>query len=130
MVTDSNLLKFVKLEDLEIYRLANEISKEVWLIYEKLSWQDRKIFGDQWLRAVDSIGANIAEGFGRFHYLDKNKFNYNARGSLLEAIHWTVILSERGKIVREKSDFLISRLEKLNVKLNNYINSTKKQVNK
>ncbi len=130
MVTDSNLLQFVKLEDLEIYRLANEISKEVWLIYEKLSWQDRKIFGDQWLRAVDSIGANIAEGFGRFHYLDKNKFNYNARGSLLEAIHWTVILSERGKIVREKSDFLISRLEKLNVKLNNYINSTKKQVNK
>ncbi len=120
----------MKLGDLEIYRLAKEIGKEVWLIYEKLNWQDKKVIGDQWLTAVDSIGANIAEGFGRFHYLDKNKFNYNARGSLLEALHWTEVLSERGKIPKEKTDFLCSGLEKLNVKLNNYINSTKKQITK
>ncbi|GIV44793.1 MAG: hypothetical protein KatS3mg035_1916 [Bacteroidia bacterium] len=30
--------------------------------------------GDQFVRATDSIGANIAEGYGRFHYLEKLKF--------------------------------------------------------
>ena len=120
----------MELKDLEIYRLAREISKEAWLIYEKFEWQDRKVVGDQWLTSIDSIGANIAEGFGRFHYLDKNKFNYNARGSLLEVIHWSKILSERGKIPKEKADFLCSNLERLNVKLNDYINSTKKQIGK
>jgi len=42
--------------------------------------------GDQFIRSIDSITANIAEGFGRFHFLDRRKFYYNARGSLLEAI--------------------------------------------
>ena len=59
------------LKDLDVYKLAREISDEVWLIYEKLGWQDKKIFGDQFITAIDSIGSNIAEGFGRFHYLDK-----------------------------------------------------------
>lgn len=67
------------LNDLKIYRLAKEISDESWIIYENLDWHDKKIMGDQFINAIDSIGANIAEGFGRYHYLDKNKFNYNAR---------------------------------------------------
>jgi four helix bundle protein len=44
------------------------------------------IIGSQFITAINSIGANIAEGYGRFHYLDKNKFMYNARGSLMENI--------------------------------------------
>ena len=64
------------LEDLEIYKLAKEISREAWKIYDDLSWQDNKIMGNQFISAIDSVGANIAEGFGKFHYLDKNKFNY------------------------------------------------------
>jgi len=43
----------VELKDLEIYRLAREISKEAWLIYEKFEWQDRKVVGDQWLTSID-----------------------------------------------------------------------------
>jgi len=120
----------VELKDLEIYKIARQISREAWFVYEKLNWQERKVIGGQWITAADSIGANIAEGFGRFHYLDKNKFNYNARGSLIEAVHWTEILLERGKISKEKADLLTFGLEKLNVKLNNYINSTKRQITK
>jgi four helix bundle protein len=87
----------MKLGELEVYKLAREISREVWLIYERLDWRDKKIMGDQWIRSVDSISANVAEGFGRFHYLDKNKFNYNARGSLFEVLDWTDKLHEREK---------------------------------
>ena len=62
--------KFIPLKELEAYKLARELSKEAWVTYSKLSWQDKKIAGDQFMRAIDSIGANIAEGYLRFHYLE------------------------------------------------------------
>jgi four helix bundle protein len=40
------------------------------------------------VRCIDSIPANIAEGFGRYHKKDKQKFFYNARGSVYEAVFW------------------------------------------
>lgn len=95
----------MELKDLEIYRLSKEISKMAWDIYKNLDWRDKKLFGDQFISAVDSMGANIAEGFGRYHYLDKNKFNYNARGSLLESCHWLELMRERDKI--NKGDFVV-----------------------
>lgn len=116
----------MKLENLETYNLAREVSKEAWPIYEKLDWRDKKVFGDQWISAIDSMGANIAEGFGRYHYLDKNKFNYNARGSLLESKHWLEIMKERDKITEEDFDSINEKLSSLHKKLNNYINATKK----
>lgn len=117
----------MELNDLEIYRLSREISEGVWNIYRHLDWRDKKVFGDQCLSSSDSIGANIAEGFGRYHYLDKNKFNYNSRGSLLETVHWIELLHERGKIDKSEFDRLRSKLVTLHVKLNNYISSTKRQ---
>jgi len=42
--------------------------------------------GDQILRAARSSTANIAEGYGRFHYADNAKFLSNTRGSLQEVL--------------------------------------------
>lgn len=81
--------------------------------------------GDQWIRSTDSVGANIAEGFGRFHYLDKNKFNFNARGSLLEAIHWTELLLERKQIKPNLNEEFKKIFDELRLKLNKYIRTTK-----
>lgn len=120
----------MKLEDLEIYRLAKELSKEVWIVYNNFDWQTKKIMGDQFIESVDSIGANIAEGFGRFHYLDRNKFNYNARGSLIESLHWLNILYERKKIEEASNKNLNQKLKTLSIKLNNYINSTRNKITK
>jgi len=117
----------MRLKDLEIYKISRKISKKAWKIYERSNWEDKKIMGDQWIESIDSIGANIAEGFGRFHYLDKNKFNYNARGSLLEAIHWTELLEERKKLNTDEIAFFASEFEELHLKLNSYIKSTKEQ---
>ncbi len=120
----------MELNDLEIYKLAREISREAWEIYNKFDWRIKKIMGDQFITSIDSIGSNIAEGFGRFHYLDRNKFNYNARGSLIEALYWIDILYERKKIDDNSYDNLNQKLKKLLIKLNNYITSTKKQKSK
>jgi four helix bundle protein len=117
----------MELNDLEVYKLAREISRRAWDIYNKFDWQTKKILGDQFIESIDSIGSNLAEGFGRFHYLDRNKFNYNARGSLIEALHWLDLLYERKKIEEETYKNFNQKLRQLSVKLNNYIVSTKNQ---
>jgi four helix bundle protein len=96
-----------------------------------MDWQTKKIIGDQFITALDSIGANIAEGYGRYHFLDQIKFYYNARGSLRESCeHWLELLKER-KIINEKNYQEMKTIaQDLSVKLNNFIASTYKQKNK
>ncbi len=119
----------MELHDLEIYKLSRDISKKAGELSQTFEWQIMKNMGDQWLRAVDSIGANIAEGFGRYHYLDKNKFHFYARGSLFEAIHWTELLAERNKITLEDNEYFQNNFKTLGIKLNNYISKIKKDAN-
>jgi len=64
-------------------------------MYQNLGWEIKKVIGDQMIRSIDSVGANIAEGYGRYHYLDKIKFYYNARGSLFESKYWLDLMCER-----------------------------------
>lgn len=117
----------MELKELGIYRLAREISREAWTIHGKLSWQNKKIIGDQFIRAVDSVGANIAEGWGRFHFLDRNRFHYNARGSLIESQHWLELLIEKEIITAEEGASLVKHIQTLHVQLNSFINFIKKQ---
>lgn len=117
--------RYIPLRDLEVYRLARELSQYAWNVYENLNWQDKKIMGDQFIEAADSVGANIAEGYGRYHYLDKIKFYYNARASFLEACdHWLELFYERKKIEEEPFEKIKAIAEKFSIKLNNFIATT------
>ncbi len=116
--------EYIPLQKLEVYQLARELSKKAWVIYTKMSWQEKKIIGDQFISSTDSIGANIAEGYGRYHYLDRVRFLYNARGSMLEAInHWLELQVERNKISQPEFDEIKFIADKLSIKLNNFIRS-------
>lgn len=119
--------KYIVLKDLEVYKLARELSKLAWEIYNSLEWQDKKIMGDQFIESVDSVGANIAEGYKRYHYLGKIKFYYNGRASLSECCdHWLELLLERKKVKQEQFDAIKAIEEKLSIKLNNFIDVTYK----
>jgi four helix bundle protein len=117
--------KFIPLRDLEVYRLARKLSSMAWRVYERLTFQQRKVWGDQMLEAVDSVGANIAEGYGRFHFSDKNRFFIISRASLSEGIeHWIDLGFERNIITdQEFQDFEKLRFD-VQVKLNNMIKAT------
>jgi len=115
---------YIALGNLDAYKTAIKIGEKAWIIYVKMDWQTKKIMGDQWLGAIDSVGANIAEGYGRFHYLDKIKFYYNSRGSLFEAKHWSFLLLQRAKITKKEFDELIGLLESQHRQLNNFIKAT------
>lgn len=120
----------MELKNLDIYRLSRELCTAVWKIFENMNYETKKIIGYQWIRSTDSVGANIAEGFGRFHYLDRNKFNLNARGSLLEVIHWTELLDERKIISNSDIKDLFLIINELHPKLNKFIATTKELANK
>ena len=126
-----NKKEFIEAKDLKVYQLARQLSKMAWNIYESLSWQDKKIMGDQFIESTDSVGANIIEGYGRYHYLDKIRFYYIARASLNEsAIHWLELLLDRNKINHEQYKEMIDVAKDVQVKLNNFIGSTFNQYKK
>jgi four helix bundle protein len=74
-------------EDLECWqecrRLRLFVAREVVPVLPK---DERYRLGDQILRAARSTTANIAEGYGRFHFLDNAKFCSNSRGSCWEVL--------------------------------------------
>lgn len=57
---------------------------------------------DQLVRAARSTTANIAEGYGRFHYLDNAKFCSNARGSAYEVLDHLLAAHDEGLITDEQ----------------------------
>lgn len=115
--------EYLSLDKLEAYRLARELSSMAWGPYESFEWQIKKIIGDQFIESTDSVGANIAEGYGRFHYLDKVKFYYNARGSLLESRHWLDLLTERKFVSADYANQYLAIYKNLRIVLNGLINS-------
>ncbi|MCD6569350.1 MAG: four helix bundle protein [Deltaproteobacteria bacterium] len=115
----------MELNRLEVYKISREISKTAWNVYREMGNDVKFSIGQQFIRAVDSVGANIAEGYGRYHYLDSVKFYYNARGSLWESKHWVELLYERHFISGETYSQVSERLNTLGVKLNNFISSVK-----
>jgi four helix bundle protein len=77
---------FRTFEDLEVYKKAREFRKRMYAVARKLPDFEKYELGRQIRRASVSLTNNIAEGHGRYHYLDEIKFQLQSRGSLAELI--------------------------------------------
>ena len=115
------------LDDLAVSTEAARISDEVWSCI--LTWDrlPREVVGVQLAQAADSIGANIAEAFGRFHYADKIRHLYYARGSLYETRFWLNRAKSRGLMTQPDVDDLQNRLAHLARQLNAFVASLRTQ---
>jgi four helix bundle protein len=81
-------------EDLECYQLGKQVFKEAYLIVSLLPSEEKYNLADQLRRAATSILLNIAEGYGRYHYLDCLRFYYIARGSITEVLSALIACNE------------------------------------
>jgi four helix bundle protein len=108
-----------------VYQLAEEIADLIWRITTRWDWFSRDTVGKQIVKAADSIGANIAEGAGRYGSQDNKRFAYFARGSLNETKHWLRRAFKRRLLLPEETQRLKQLLDELSPKLNAYINSLK-----
>jgi len=122
---------FVALKDLEVLQLSQHSLDLVWGLYINFSFEHKKLLGNQFVRTTNSVGANIVEGYGRYHFLDKIKIFYNARASLYEAFEqWSELMVRRKVINEEGFKPLRDLYKKLQIKLNNFITITYNQYKK
>jgi len=119
--------KIESFEDLDVYRLAEDLGDRVWDIVT--TWPDfpRNSLGYQFVKSADSIGANLAEGFGRFHFAENRQFARISRGSLYEVRHWLRRAWRRDLLKEEEIKKLQSLLDELAPRLNAYIRSIGRQ---
>ena len=80
--------------------------------------------GKQFIRAIDSISANIAEGFGRYSKKDKIHFYRFAQGSLKECLDWNQKAKVRKLITTKEYTRIILELNKLPKEINSLIKFT------
>ena len=89
-------------EDLECWKECRALRLFVAkVVVPLLPKEARYRLGDQILRAARSTTANVAEGYGRFHYLDNAKFCSNARGSCHEVLDHLITACDEN-LVSEK----------------------------
>ncbi|MBI2280313.1 MAG: four helix bundle protein [Bacteroidetes bacterium] len=119
----------MKLEELKVYELSMEIGESVWLIVEKWDYFSKDTIGKQLMRSVDSVAANLSEGFGRFHYKDAKNFTYFSRGSLYETKTWIRKAKNRNLMNDEEYLKLTEDINLIGKMLNSYIKSIGEKTN-
>lgn len=119
---------FLSLDSVRPYGIASKLSDEIWDLVSRWDWFARKTLGSQYVNAIDSIAGNLAEGFGRFHKKDKEKFYYNSRGSVYESIHWTEKARRRKLLKSAEFDKIIEALNSLPREINWLIKVTEEKL--
>ena len=94
-----NNKKINTFEDLKCWQACRElrlfVAKKV---LPTLPPDEKYRLGDQILKAARSTTANIAEGYGRFHYKDNAKFCSNSRGSCWEVLDHLITANDESLI--------------------------------
>jgi len=118
-------------ENLEVWQIGRDLVAKVYTLTASLPQSEAFGLVAQIKRAALSVPANIAEGFGRYHYMDKARFYLNARGSLYELKSHLLIARDLRYLKKSQpvSDVL-TLVDNLGVKLNNLIATTRKLKNK
>ncbi|WP_250123534.1 four helix bundle protein [Chroococcidiopsis sp. CCMEE 29] len=114
-------------KDLQVYQLSEKLANEIWFIVKDWDFFAKETIGKQLVKSADSIGANIAEGNGRFNLADNQRFVKIARGSLNETRHWLRLAYARTLLTKEQKDRLKPIIDELAPKLNAYLNSLKRE---
>jgi four helix bundle protein len=114
-----------RFDDLQILKTAETIADSVWKLVVEWDEFARDVVGKQLTRAIDSIGANIAESFGRFSYGEKLQFLYYARGSLFESKYWLNRTQTRGLIQSREAQEYVDGLTSLARQLNAFASGLK-----
>jgi len=112
-------------ENLRILQSAEEIADSVWkrvVEWEKFA---KDVVGKQIARSADSVGANIAESFGRFNFGEKLQFLYYSRGSIFETKYWLNRTRVRGLMKPDEVDEYVKRLTDLARQLNTFASGLK-----
>jgi four helix bundle protein len=114
-----------KLTEIDVYVISEDLSNEIWAIVKHWNYFEKETLGKQLVRAADSISANIAEAYGRYHYKDRQKFGYYARCSFEETKSWIRKCFQRQLLDDTQIKIINTYLSQIGPKLNSLINTFK-----
>ncbi|MBT5338464.1 four helix bundle protein [Candidatus Falkowbacteria bacterium] len=120
--------KYLGLKDISAYNIAFDLSNDVWEIVVSWDYFAKNTVGMQWVRSVDSMSANIAEGFGRYTKKDKIKFYRYCFGSLKESQDWLEKANIRKFISEDQYKYIEGKLSGLPREMNHLIKYTNEKL--
>jgi len=119
---------FLALNEIGVYKISFNLSNYIWKIIIKWDYFSKDTVGKQFVRSVDSIFANIAEGFGRYNKKDKIKFYHYSFGSLKESLYWNEKAKIRDLINNKDYEYIFKELQKLPREINYLIKFTNEKL--
>ena len=120
--------KFLGLDDLNAYKKAIALARFVWEIVSDWDYFAKDTIGKQFVRAADSISANIAEGFGRYSKKEKIQFYRYSYASIIESIDWNQKAKDRKLITEEQFVLLQNQLQQLPKEVHHLISFTQQKL--
>jgi four helix bundle protein len=111
----------MELEGLKVWQLARKFRIDIRELVKSYPNEEKFRLTDQILRSSRSISANIAEGYGRFHYQDNIQFCRMARGSLIETLDHLYVSLDENYITQFEFDKSKEAFDELKKVLNGYI---------
>ncbi|MDO9464790.1 MAG: four helix bundle protein [bacterium] len=113
--------------DIEAWKIGREVRKSVYAFIKTLPDGEKYNLSSQMRRAAVSITANIAEGYGRYHYQENIQFCRQSRGSIYEMQDHLITCLDEGYIAKEDYEKIYSLYEKATKAINGYIRLLKRQ---
>lgn len=112
----------MNLDRLDVWVSAKDFAVMIYKdVIPRLPTDEKWNLASELKRSAQSVPANIAEGHGRYHYLDNVRFCYMARGSLTETQSHLFLAYELGFISEEIYNRMTVRAESIGKQLNTYI---------
>ena len=121
-------MKYLQLNDISCYKRAFKLSNYVWNVV--LGWDlfSKRAIGEQFVRAIDSVSANIAEGFGRYGKREKVRFYRISHGSIKESLDWNEKAKVRKLMKKEDYEYILKELQVLPKEINELIKFTNEKL--
>jgi four helix bundle protein len=107
--------------DLDVWKNGKELRTAIFHLVKKFPDGEKYRLADQMIRSSRSITANIAEGYGRYHYQDNIRFCRQARGSLYELLDHLEVAAECGYINSNEHEMTRGTTEGVLALLNGYV---------
>jgi len=116
--------------DLDVWKKCRDIRIMIWKLCKKFPAEEKFRLADQMIRASRSSTANIAEGYGRFHFQENIQFCRQSRGSLFELMDHVLVAEECEYIESNEKEELIDHIISAIRLLNGYIKYLKARKDK
>ncbi len=121
------MTSYTSLSDLSAWQKARELRLSIARVAKSFPSYERYRLSDQIIRSSRSIPANIAEGFGRYHFKENAQYCRQARGSLIETQEHLVCAFDEGYIDQKMLNEEMGNTKKCLKVLNGYISYLSKR---